>query len=309
MKEPKLLQSFAINNEGEIVSVRDVERGKACNCACPECGEVLIARQGNVRAWHFAHESGSDCENSAESALHLAAKTIVADSSSILIPKLTIQGEYIFNSKVEKINNDLPQKVIDIQNAQLELPWKTKEGTIRPDVVISSGDETIFVEIAVTHFVDHDKTRKLKSLGISTIEINLDPTLFEEWTWEELKREVLDNSLNRHWVYHKDKKRLEKEVEKRMQKAILENVPTNSKKEHTEYRLTLNEVPVRVRDYSWGVTIWSGFDHVTNQMLKGVAQRYGGRWNHQYKTSTYGAGLAQPLIDHLLDLGAEKEEF
>jgi len=59
MERTKLHQSFALNNCGDLVSIRDVDNGKACGCHCPGCGEHLIARQGQINTWHFAH-CGSD---------------------------------------------------------------------------------------------------------------------------------------------------------------------------------------------------------------------------------------------------------
>ena len=49
METVNLLQSFGVNKDGQLVSVEDVARGKACECCCPECGETLVARQGEVR--------------------------------------------------------------------------------------------------------------------------------------------------------------------------------------------------------------------------------------------------------------------
>lgn len=54
---------------------------------------MLIARQGEIRSWHFAHESGAECEGGTETALHLAAKQIVASAPQILIPGFEITGE------------------------------------------------------------------------------------------------------------------------------------------------------------------------------------------------------------------------
>ncbi len=34
-KEPKL--TYALNIEGRMVSIHNVERGRACNCHCPKC--------------------------------------------------------------------------------------------------------------------------------------------------------------------------------------------------------------------------------------------------------------------------------
>lgn len=59
---------IAINRDtGEWTEVSEANRGTACNCICPSCGQGLIARQGEINAWHFAHDNASehpdkDCE-------------------------------------------------------------------------------------------------------------------------------------------------------------------------------------------------------------------------------------------------------
>lgn len=42
-------------SDGYIVGVADVARGKAADCVCLSCGRPVMARQGTVRVWHFAH--------------------------------------------------------------------------------------------------------------------------------------------------------------------------------------------------------------------------------------------------------------
>lgn len=37
--------------------VADVARGNACGCFCPGCGSALVAKRGDINAWHFAHEA------------------------------------------------------------------------------------------------------------------------------------------------------------------------------------------------------------------------------------------------------------
>lgn len=54
---------FGVRN-GRIVTISDLsldERGHNCNCLCPDCGGHFIARLGDVRKHHFAHD-GSPCD-------------------------------------------------------------------------------------------------------------------------------------------------------------------------------------------------------------------------------------------------------
>jgi competence CoiA-like predicted nuclease len=66
MKNTSLLQLFAIDKQNQIRSIDEVTRGLSCECTCPSCGEAVIARQGEVREWHFAHASTLECSTGAE---------------------------------------------------------------------------------------------------------------------------------------------------------------------------------------------------------------------------------------------------
>src|SRR5689334_2245057 len=46
---------YARNQSGELVHISEVPRGKACKCMCVSCDAPLVARQGDIRAHHFAH--------------------------------------------------------------------------------------------------------------------------------------------------------------------------------------------------------------------------------------------------------------
>jgi len=39
-----------------LVDVSEVPQGGGCGCICPSCRASLIARQGHIKQWHFAHD-------------------------------------------------------------------------------------------------------------------------------------------------------------------------------------------------------------------------------------------------------------
>ena len=57
MNDDDLIFNYAENEEGRIVHVDEVPRGKACNCHCPCCQEQLEARHGDKKQHGFAHLS------------------------------------------------------------------------------------------------------------------------------------------------------------------------------------------------------------------------------------------------------------
>lgn len=49
---------FAVDKEtGALVEVGDVPQGRRCNCLCPSCSQGVVAKHGEINAWHFAHDS------------------------------------------------------------------------------------------------------------------------------------------------------------------------------------------------------------------------------------------------------------
>lgn len=50
----------ALDAHGQLRFVGEVEKGAACGCFCPSCKSPLLARKGEEREWHFAHEAGQE---------------------------------------------------------------------------------------------------------------------------------------------------------------------------------------------------------------------------------------------------------
>ena len=164
----------------KLVHIDSVEKGLACNCVCPHCMGQLIAKKGEKRAKHFAHYKQADCNHGTETALHLMAKEIVANTRQVFVPYLP-KTEY---------DQSQSGKVLTFENAVLE---KQLSQNVRGDVVLNRGDSFLNVEIKVTHKVDDDKVRELFNLGIPTIEIDLSD-LKSDFTPELVGRSILDQN-------------------------------------------------------------------------------------------------------------------
>lgn len=179
--------------DGKPVHVKDVERGLKCGCKCAACGEDLIARQGKIMSWHFAHKSGGNCAYGLESSLHLLAKDILLKTKSIRVPAVKI----MFGSKKDAIVL-LPEQDVKIASVELE----RRRGDVIPDVVIKTADGwEMFVEIAVTHFIDDEKLVKLRNIGVPTLEIALNrdddaPDI------SDILFGNCDDFPTKYWAYH-----------------------------------------------------------------------------------------------------------
>ena len=208
-----------------ISELTEAERGGNCNCTCPACGEPLIAKKGNKNRHHFAHKTDSTCDiaHANESALHRYAKEIIETHNKILLPGWKIsktdfnKGNYI-PALSQEVEIELPVykgRYKSYSNVHLEVNY----GNNRADTVIEIDGRQLFVEIAVSHFVDEEKRAITQKVDIPMIEIDLKEFLKEDLTApnipDAITKAVLDNPENRKWIHNPARETIlsEKEIE------------------------------------------------------------------------------------------------
>lgn len=81
---------------GYLVDAASVNRGEACGCVCPSCKTPLVARQGEVNEWHFAHKSKDNdknteepCEYSFVVSVRLMIKQLAEEGLIIILPNMS----------------------------------------------------------------------------------------------------------------------------------------------------------------------------------------------------------------------------
>lgn len=177
---------------GKIIHISEIpeaQRGLKCGCVCPVCHEPLQARIGSKRVKHFAHNS--DCPTAAETALHMMAKDIVLNNRQILLPHVEFAYDII-----------RPSKYFKYTRAEAEVALKG----IKPDLMISDGKNTLYIEIVVTHDVDEEKYDKIKEMNISVLKIDLEEyyyTSLQEGTYGHLENQIIHQKDNKEWVNNK----------------------------------------------------------------------------------------------------------
>lgn len=191
---------FGQRPDGRIVEVSQVERGLACNCSCPACGEPLQAKKGAVIAPHFSHLPGSNCSTGAETALHLAAKQLVADRRWIRLPELPVRvtkpdrqcGLFV----AERDFSDPEAWHFDRVALEMAL------GKRQPDAVGFASDIAHGIEIRVTHEVDAAKHADLAEMRLPSIEVDLAPLVGQIFSFDALEQAVIESTANKRWLFH-----------------------------------------------------------------------------------------------------------
>lgn len=220
-----MLNKFAISNEtNEIIYISDesdLPRGKACNCRCPECGKPMVVKYSSgkprSKSTHFAHLSGSNCSPNAgnETAIHLMAKDIIAESGRIILPAYYVDATEDSEFNPSDSYQCESYKVFDAKELLYMSENVEKEvnmGGITPDIVVSvkgksNAIHTLGIEIAVTHFIDDEKKKKITDRDFSTLEIDL-AAIWKELNTQDsfdeskLKYLLIEEVTNKHWIHN-----------------------------------------------------------------------------------------------------------
>jgi hypothetical protein len=162
--------TYALDSEGKLVNIKQVESGIKCNCICPACQESLVAKKGEIRKYHFAHFSGKNCKHAIESMLHHLAKDKFQEAF-YKNEEFIIQYEHkSYCSKKKECKNNTKQNCCEIKTIKINLKddYDTCEqeqvynkNNRRSDLKIYSSTnpdlEPIYLEFCVTHASDSEK--------------------------------------------------------------------------------------------------------------------------------------------------------
>ncbi len=177
-KEPKL--TYALDSSGKMVHISNVKRGLSCDCRCPKCNELLVAKLGHEggRQAHFAHHKGSNCYGSYMSALHKLAEQIIEGEKAVMAPAY----------------KSIDKQKLSFEHVEVEQRVERKD--LQPDIVgVTSNGLRWFIEIRNTHEVDEDKRAKLIESKITCLEIDV-----RDQTLENLKSFLLESTESREWI-------------------------------------------------------------------------------------------------------------
>lgn len=229
--------------DGKLIHISEIaaeQNGLKCNCICPECGEKLVARKGNIRVHHFAHNN-ENCINPLETVLHYYAKEVLAKYKKIKLPPVELEYRdykfynhgkdnfyYTTSIEYETIYND---KMIEFDTVECEQYY----GNIKPDIIVYSGNTPLFIEIAVTNFIDDEKLKKIEKIGISTLEIFLDKDDFDFYNFdkEELENTIINSTRCKFWVYNR--------IHEKMKLKKSREIECYKKLEHTKHMDSLEK--------------------------------------------------------------------
>ena len=169
-------QHFALDINRAIIDIKDTSRSEYQQYFCPYCQKEMIAKQGNIRQWHFAHKTDK-C--SYDKYLHSIAERMIMDwfnkNESITLSMNTYEkcnkyAHCLFYD--ENICKGLTRKLFDLKKYYSKCTQEYRYSNFIADLYCENKtdpDSPIFIEIFVTHECSQEK----KNSGIRIIELSI----------------------------------------------------------------------------------------------------------------------------------------
>lgn len=158
---------YAVTKNGETVHISEVQRGGACGCVCPACGDELIARKGSEVKHHFAHTSNDRCENGFTASVCLAFKRAIDRQGFLCLPA------YMKNRSVVEGGSGV-HVIIPESKIQVSGTAATKRAGAVTGLMTYFKAKPLIITVLTSYSTKkaHDP-EKIKAIGIPVIEIDL----------------------------------------------------------------------------------------------------------------------------------------
>lgn len=248
---------FAMDTSNRITHISETERGLSCNCSCIVCGERMVAKKGDEREHHFAHESNKiACVVNHETLLHQFAKRVIHEAGGLMVPSV------IQLAPSRLLPDNTAYSWLKLERIEVE-----KEiDDIRPDLIGYPGDTPVLIEVAYSSFVDAEKLAKLDQLGFWALEIDLREFHPENFEPGEAQEAIVNGVDLKKWLVS--------------QEIVVEQKPN-----YQEEIVTIKGIWVSLRDLPFGGLAIKviAFNPEVNAIVKAIAKRYYGRWRQDYK--------------------------
>lgn len=203
----------------ELVDVADVPSGKGCQCVCPSCKIPLIAKKGEVKEWHFAHDSQfidkeqtEPCDFSWAVAVKMMLKQLLMEGTEIVLPdyymelpsigyKSTNQQVLITKSSIAEYHNPILKEygcdiVLEVEGKKLGLIFFLNKRKIKDEQMIDPHLVGL-IGIDINSFA-YDETGKAINHLRAYLKLSLESHVrAKSWLYHARQRSVIEKELQR----------------------------------------------------------------------------------------------------------------
>ncbi len=330
-------------HDQRMVDPTEVANGESCDCCCPdpECGEKLIAKQGQKQVWHFAHKPGANCTGGYESAVHRMAKQMIMERGQVWVPQRRFERDIL--GPRDDVDGGYSWKeslsfVVCTEGVKTLTECREEERveTRRPDLLALLEGQPVAIEIAYTHFCDEEKLRWLKARNLTTLEIDvgMTPDIEMPAIRAILEARLFTSSPFTTWLVHSSDAEAFSQFETAEQQLKTNNAEKDAAflkevERKRANRNSINEFKVSIKDIDyWTFKVnrdltlriayskirctlsWCGYIKSAPESLKGatlkLAHKYGGFYNKNYSIWEFRTpeDEAEPLYRKMIDFMA-----
>ncbi|MCU0972353.1 MAG: hypothetical protein MUF80_00100 [Burkholderiales bacterium] len=221
-----------------------------------------------------------------ESALHLAAKNIIAKELRIRLPekRVVVKGEQAGVSAERSWHE--PPRDVQLDSVVLE----PRLGRVIPDVVVRIGKNEMLVEITVTNPLSSVKTEIFESVGLPVLEIDL-RRVSGVVTYETLTQLVIQELHCKAWVFHPRIAAIRSQLDQEVQQEIRAKVEARRRARSEQLKLQdSSDRPTRASDGPSGARGTEQLDQQNGSDRAGGGQ-LGVNWPRAHSLWLTGAAL------------------
>jgi len=230
-----------------LVDVSEVPQGGGCGCICPSCGAPLIARQGHIKQWHFAHASRGveqeihQCEYSFFLSVALMAKQLFLECRGLVLPDyvqhLSLQGRWTRKVYRDSVTLTRGRRVIPagcLADQSLEghaLDLVCEIDGVPLGIVLERPDKKC--RLRARDFMG-------KKVGVVKIDLldtlrlfrGMDPKRKSEGFHQALARFLFDDPKHKVWIYHpRQERRIQAAMDQLKERMEQEEAPIRAQRE------------------------------------------------------------------------------
>ena len=182
---------------GQMLHINNAKRGLQCGCVCALCRRPLIARQGEVRHPHFAHQSNYDCFYSNEVAIYKVVAEILGESGKIMLPSIVLS----FPSWNEKETLQ-EQSILPIDGPP---DYQCEETQYPPDLIVTIRGKQLRIILDFGRYYDEHDISELreneKKRGNACVRYRFPECSGDDFFSKEHLKTVLEQGDGIVWVY------------------------------------------------------------------------------------------------------------
>lgn len=196
---------------GKLIGIDKADKGKNCQCHCVSCKGELVAKQGGINQWHFAHyhNSKKECDYSFWVACRDLAKQIFFNFDSpikkIQLPnenqKTQIRYVSLEQTKIDGINFDLSFSCEKFDRIYVYFLTPESNRLKQNDFIRAFSNYILLIDISLLDEKKYSVSQKLHELIYDnknvkqfifkrTLEKNISDNLFKVLENEERIREL-----------------------------------------------------------------------------------------------------------------------